>query len=112
MTSVFLSVSGAKSVEGEQERECVCGREALTAKGRSSVCLAAAAAAAVVADGAKRQARLQPNCYVPRATDLTATVVLIRRMDSTLKCKLISKRLRETYAGGQREPGGGIRETS
>ena len=104
---MFLSVSGAKSVEGEQERECVCGREALTAKGRSSVCLAAAAA-----DGAKRQARLQPNCYVPRATDLTATVVLIRRMDSTLKCKLISKRLRETYAGGQREPGGGIRETS
>ena len=60
---MFLSVSGAKSVEGEQERECVCGREALTAKGRSSVCLAAAAAAAA-ADGAKRQARLQPNCYV------------------------------------------------
>ena len=79
---MFLSVSGAKSVEGEQERECVCGREALTAKGRSSVCLAAAVAAA--ADGAKRQARLRPNCYVPRATDLTATVVLIRRMDSTL----------------------------
>ena len=45
-----------------------------------------------------------------------SVLTLYRRLEyvlaehaNTLKCKFLSERLHETHAGGQREPGGGIR---